>query len=351
MSAKEKPLISFCLFAYNQERYIREAVEGAFSQTYSPLEIILSDDCSTDRTFSIMKEMAEVYNGPSKITLNRNEENLELAEHINKIVAIANGEWLVFAAGDDISSPDRTVVLYNLIKPDDSTYYAGSGVIAIDEHGKFIQNGVLEYNKIIMLSGCMAAYHRKCFDTFERLHPNIKSEDFVLPYRALLLGNIMLINSPLVKYRVLTNDFLDSYRKYAQFQKSLEYVFLQRNEDLRKMAKKYPHNILETLMKYNDKYLQIVKKDYVNKKLVIDIYDAPFLKKIKIFMREKSISRLQKIKIFLLSYKVVRILQKHYRKFANKTKLKPFNHEKMKINLNDLINRKIIIQAFNDIDL
>lgn len=49
----DQPLVTFALFAYNQEQYIREAVEGAFSQTYKPLEIILSDDCSRDRTFEI----------------------------------------------------------------------------------------------------------------------------------------------------------------------------------------------------------------------------------------------------------------------------------------------------------
>ena len=49
-----RPLITFALFAYNQEKYIEEAVQGAFLQTYSPLEIILSDDGSTDRTFEII---------------------------------------------------------------------------------------------------------------------------------------------------------------------------------------------------------------------------------------------------------------------------------------------------------
>ena len=36
--------VAFALFAYNQEQYVREAIEGAFSQTYQPLEIILSDE-------------------------------------------------------------------------------------------------------------------------------------------------------------------------------------------------------------------------------------------------------------------------------------------------------------------
>ena len=42
----ERPLISFVVLAYNQESFIREAIEGALTQTYSPLEIVFSDDCS-----------------------------------------------------------------------------------------------------------------------------------------------------------------------------------------------------------------------------------------------------------------------------------------------------------------
>jgi glycosyltransferase involved in cell wall biosynthesis len=50
---EERPLITFALFAYNQEQFIAEAVQGALSQTYSPLEIILSD-WSADSTFHVM---------------------------------------------------------------------------------------------------------------------------------------------------------------------------------------------------------------------------------------------------------------------------------------------------------
>jgi len=42
----DRPLVTFALLAYNQEEFIREAVEGAFALTYEQLEIILSDDCS-----------------------------------------------------------------------------------------------------------------------------------------------------------------------------------------------------------------------------------------------------------------------------------------------------------------
>ncbi|RZU99101.1 glycosyltransferase [Spiribacter vilamensis] len=113
----DRPLVTFALFAFNQEQYIREAVEGAFSQTYEPLEIILSDDCSTDRTFEIMQEMAEGYKGPHRVIALKNDPNLGIGPHVSSIVAQANGEYVAFAAGDDISKPDRVQYAMSILIP------------------------------------------------------------------------------------------------------------------------------------------------------------------------------------------------------------------------------------------
>jgi glycosyltransferase involved in cell wall biosynthesis len=102
------PLVSFIIVAYNQEHYIRAAIGGAFAQAYSPLEIILSDDCSTDATFAIMQEMASGYAGPHRLRLNRNSSNLGLGQHYSRVMAMATGEIVEVAAGDDISLPSRT---------------------------------------------------------------------------------------------------------------------------------------------------------------------------------------------------------------------------------------------------
>ena len=42
------PLVSFCVKSYNQKELLKEALQGAFAQTYRPLEIVISDDGSTD---------------------------------------------------------------------------------------------------------------------------------------------------------------------------------------------------------------------------------------------------------------------------------------------------------------
>lgn len=54
--------VTFFLLAYNQERYIREA---ALAQDYPDLEVVLSDDCSTDGTFAIIQEPSQIQKSKS----------------------------------------------------------------------------------------------------------------------------------------------------------------------------------------------------------------------------------------------------------------------------------------------
>jgi len=133
----ERPLVTFALFAYNQEKYVREAVEGAFSQTYSPLEIILSDDCSSDRTFEIMQEMAREYEGPHRVVVRRGELNLGTLSHILTVSEISRGEVICVAAGDDISLPARVEMLTPRFV-DSSAVSGSSSDIIINETGREI---------------------------------------------------------------------------------------------------------------------------------------------------------------------------------------------------------------------
>ena len=214
----EKPLVSFVLLAYNQEQYIREAVEGALAQTYTPLEIILSDDCSSDQTFAIMRDMANDYVGPHTVRLNRNEHNLGLGEHTNKIVELSNGEFLIKADGDDISLPKRVSALTEAwMKSGKKSGSIYSGYLAIDQDGNegytreprfetsdasyLIENPESIWSDGVY--GCTHAWTKDVFEIFGGLMPNVIYGDRVIPFRSALLGNVSFVTEPLIKYRVL----------------------------------------------------------------------------------------------------------------------------------------------------
>lgn len=206
------PLVTFALFAYNQENYIREAVEAALAQDYPNLEIIISDDCSPDGTFEIIRESAGNYPGPHCITLNRNPVNLGLGAHVNKIVSQARGELIVLAAGDDISLPNRVSRLVEKWRSEPGCVAVCSDSIVIsglgDDQGTLIGkpfSGSLESGVECYFSGvqgCTCAWSRRVFEVFGEMLPDTICEDRVVPLRSALLGSTGYVAEPLVKYRV-----------------------------------------------------------------------------------------------------------------------------------------------------
>src|SRR5690606_36162487 len=94
-TAPPGPLVTFFVMGYNQEETIAKGIEGAFAQTYEPLEIILADDGSRDGTYRVMQEMAAAYTGPHRIRLSRNEPNRGITGNINRIMELAEGVFVV----------------------------------------------------------------------------------------------------------------------------------------------------------------------------------------------------------------------------------------------------------------
>lgn len=209
MSQSRRPLITFALMAYNQEQLIEEAVAGALAQAYSPLEIILSDDCSTDRTFSIMSKMVEGYAGPHRVTLNRNPHNLGLMGHINALFDMAEGEIFVLAAGDDVSLPERTARVAEVFERDQAVMMVHSDVIKLNRAGQKIGvwrppiAGKSDDLHAMAVGfgihiGATGAYRMQVHRRFGAIREDEAYEDLVLGFRARLLGKVAYIESPLV---------------------------------------------------------------------------------------------------------------------------------------------------------
>ena len=96
-------LVSVIMSNYNTpEEYLRESIESILNQTYSHIEFIIVDDCSTDNSLNVIKSYKD-----ARIVLIENTENLGLTKSLNKALKQAKGEFVARMDADDISLPTR----------------------------------------------------------------------------------------------------------------------------------------------------------------------------------------------------------------------------------------------------
>lgn len=235
------PLVSYVVPAYNCEDFIREAIKYAFEQTYSPLEIVLSDDCSTDGTFDIMQEMAREYHGPHQITLNRNPVNLGITKHMNKLfLELAHGDIIVVAHGDDVSEPKRAEILVNYLLSHPECMQVASSAIVCDSQlqplSAYLQKKIqvhevrtYDFEKGGHVAIGFSAFRKKVMEFFGSLNEDCPTEDDPVGFRCILLGQLALLPDLLVHYRKHEGS-MSNPEKFIQF--PLEKIYEQEMKDM-----------------------------------------------------------------------------------------------------------------------
>lgn len=231
MENVEKPLLTLVVNCYKFERFVEEALDGAFAQTYRPLEIVISDDHSPDGTWDKVQAKVKEFlakhpevpcrdlsnemfpqtisapEAPLSIVLNRNGMNLGLARHQNRLFELSHGEWVAFQSGDDVSVPDRMEKIAERVMENPRIRCLHSGVKIVDGAGidievsrSFERQRHRKGDGLPAILGAGAVYHRDVYSLFGPLGPFVKNEDHVLPLRASLIGDIEYIEDALVKY-------------------------------------------------------------------------------------------------------------------------------------------------------
>jgi len=103
-----EPLVSILITSYNREKYVVEAIESVLASTYANWELIIVDDCSTDKTVSIIKEY-ELKDERIKVYIN--EENLGDYPNRNRAASLARGKYLKYLDSDDVLYPHSLSVM------------------------------------------------------------------------------------------------------------------------------------------------------------------------------------------------------------------------------------------------
>lgn len=93
-----QPLVSVIMPVYNDEKYIDQALESIVNQTYTNLEIVVVDDCSTDTTWQKIQAFAK---RDSRIKPFRNKKNSKIVKTLNFAIEQSSGKYLARMDGDD----------------------------------------------------------------------------------------------------------------------------------------------------------------------------------------------------------------------------------------------------------
>ena len=207
------PRITMLVLTYNQRHTAAAAVQSCLDQAGEPLEVVLSDDASTDGTHELLLQCAAAYRGPHQVRVRRNAHNLGIAEHYNQAVADCAGQLLVTAAGDDISLPHRVQTLASawdaggqradLVAShlfDMGTDGTDHGVIRVDDLSQW-RSPDEWVKKRPHVVGASHAFTRRMFERFGPIRADLPYEDQVMSLRASCMGGGITVNEPLVRYR------------------------------------------------------------------------------------------------------------------------------------------------------
>lgn len=296
----DSALVSIIVCTYNGEQFLEEQLESVIHQTYPNLEIIISDDNSTDGTKSILKK----YEGISNIKINYNEKNIGFIKNFELAVTIACGNYIAFCDQDDVWLPKKIEKLLAAISSYSLVY---SDSMLIDEAGKPLHKKLSNFRKMKstitdskgfaffnVVSGHTMMIKKELLNYVLPL-PNIYYHDWWIALHAANLKGIIYLDETLTLYRqhdkTITKTLItkkDASRKlqkrYQDYIERLTWLELLKNDKLEKSKRFYQKlyelyslkgkgtfvvSLFYFLIKNEKELFQFPKKNYLSKLIEI----------------------------------------------------------------------------------
>lgn len=217
------PLISICIPTYNSTLFLAQTLESIAAQTYKNIEVIISDNASTDETPDIIKTYCERYGW----TFYHNEVNIGAGNNFNRLIELAHGEYIAIYHADDIYEPTIVEKSVHAFQQSQNIGLVGTIGIAINDINQFIYpfhfptcfesnqyllgfddviNGILSNNNYeILLITPSIMVRKECYrslGTF-KINERYKSAgDYEMWLRIANSYQICIINEQLIQYRI-----------------------------------------------------------------------------------------------------------------------------------------------------
>ncbi len=228
-----KKLVSVIVPAYNSGEFIEESLRTILSQTWEAIEILVGDNASSDDTEALVRNMMAL---DSRIKYFKHEVNIGYSKNCNKLIEEAKGGYICIYHSDDLYDPriiekqvevldsnEGVIGCFTNFSPmnsdgseakDKKPYSYSSNSVLVD-HDYFIEKLLEErYNPIFCPSSMIRKNaYRKVGGYTENLNIIFDQDMWV---RLLALGNFIVLNEELVKYRFHDKQLSYVYRDPEQ---------------------------------------------------------------------------------------------------------------------------------------
>lgn len=210
------PAVDILMATYNGERFVREQIESIQFQTFSDWRLLVSDDCSTDNTLDIVRDMAAA---DSRIGILRRLKRSGSAQ-VNFLTALrdTSADYVMFCDQDDYWLPGKLEAFLSFARDDEasvpSLYFSDMKVV--DESLFEVSSSFMAFSKLdptridlnnLLALNCVAGCASMINRPLVNLVNDTKSLEGVVMHDvwvaliAAALGRIVYINEPTVMYR------------------------------------------------------------------------------------------------------------------------------------------------------
>lgn len=215
------PYISVVMPAYNAENTVKSAVESVLCQSFSDFELIIINDCSTDGTADILRDLAQ---RDTRIVIIENERNSGVSYSRNAGVARAAGEWIAFLDSDDMWREDKLELQLRALEKHPECIVSYTASSFIDSEGnpydyvmpaeeKTVYSTLLKKN----LMSCSSVIIRSSVMKELKMPGDEMHEDYYTWLTVLRDGGYACgVNEPLLIYRLSRNSKSSSRVKSAK---------------------------------------------------------------------------------------------------------------------------------------
>lgn len=230
-------LISIVLPVYNGEKYLRESIDSILSQTYKNWELLILDDCSTDKTSEIAKEYEAK---DERIRYFKNDINLRLPRNLNKGFSLTKGDYLTWTSDDNRFRPQALEKMHEALVVDGKAQFVFASCRVINSEGNAIEYITVNDSSKKKIKGMNSVgacfmYTRKVYEVIGDYDPELTLvEDLDYWQRICARFDAITISDILYEYRWHDGALTSTMRKDT-FNRTLEKTLLKNQSTFGKM--------------------------------------------------------------------------------------------------------------------